>query len=383
MNTTSRSSDVLRLLYSQQGTILYGAVQFFKDSGDTGPPKPSHQSAPFVIKQTLDDNEAFVFGSVSYLIQDIIRLLDDIDSQVKNLDVQLRHLIPQGHPRRVVTIDHRAAENRTYFEFTRALSSALVLLSTQVRNLTDVFPRFKQARKIELYDTSGVRAGTISLKDLLDQLVHNRYFFLDGEYVHDLFSSNPRPKSPITRTFMGYKFSWLEYVDVIKDVAKDVSVRDLTGLLRGGISRLSPDSPHSDVVFLIQNLESFSYLFGRRVPDRRWYKMLSILFDDEGRALLEYMPDDLDLGDGDAQQRIEFQSPGLKISEVLSDKKFTIYVRCKFTLLDSDGVPARADKTFRQIVKTIDQDDLLSYVAGSFGDDSLLDWIVGGSGSPG
>lgn len=60
---------------------------------------------------------------------------------------------------------------------------------------------------------------------------------------------------------MGYRFNWIEYVQSIESVIREVKLKDLTGLLRGRLKELSLKSPYSDIVFLVQNLYSFSRPF--------------------------------------------------------------------------------------------------------------------------
>ena len=90
----------------------------------------------------------------------------------------------------------RAEDARTYAEFKRQLVGTLVLLSTQARNLFEIFPQVVRNRDISLLDYESNPSGTVALQDLLIAFIHHRYLFLDGEYVSDLFPSNPRKSPP-------------------------------------------------------------------------------------------------------------------------------------------------------------------------------------------
>ena len=179
-------------------------------------------------------------GSVDYLIRDIRRLLRSVYAQIDQNNAALSHLAPthvaQGERAVLHHLPDGNQERRTYFEFTRRVAGTLILISTQARNLFQLFPRLD--REIDLFDHNGNRTGGIALTSLFSHFVHNQYLFLNGEYVSDLFPANPRPGAPISRTFMGYRFNWIEYVQSIESAIRDVKLKDLTGLLRGRLKRL-------------------------------------------------------------------------------------------------------------------------------------------------
>ncbi len=312
-------------------------------------------------------------GSVSYLIQDIRRLIREIYAKVDDLAAALSHLVPQsvvqGERGRLVSMPESGPERRLYFEFTRGLTGTLILLSAQARNLFDLLPRLD--RRIPLSDASGKRTGDIKLSNLFVHFVHNQYLFLDGEHVSDLFPAHPRPGTPISRAFMGYRFNWVEYVEAIDLAIQDLKLKDLTGLLRGRLKKLSLESPYSDIVFLIQNLESFSRFFGSKVADKRYQFMLSLLFDDEAKAHLDALKLEPQVGE-QLQLIAAFYTPSVKIHERLSEKKFKVYVRCRWTVRDSNGQPLHEDQDFRTLTKEVGYEQLLNHVAKAFGDDPLL-----------
>ena len=370
MNATDQ--DVLSVLYHPSGSLLYGAILFFKHTPGSGPVAPHECSAPFVVSETLAPSDVVVHGSVSYLIGDIRRLITEVHARVNQFNAAMGPVpagVAQGERVRLVSIPESAPNRRLYFEFTRSLTGTLILLSAQARNLFDLFPRLD--RRIPLSDANGKRTGDIKLSNLFVHFVHNQYLFLNGEHVSDLFPANPRPGAPISRVFMGYRFNWIEYVEAIDLAIQDVKLKDVTGLLRSRLQKLSLESPYSDIVFLIQNLESFSRLFGARVADERYRFMLSLLFDDEVEARLDtFKPE---LKDGEQVQMItNFYTPSVKIHERLSEKKFKLYVRCRWTFLDSKGQPFHEDQDFRTLTKEVGYEQLLDHVARAFGDDSLL-----------
>ena len=373
----AEEKDVLGVIYHRSGSLLYGVILFFKHSPGSEPVTAHKRSAPFVVSETIAPGEVVVHGSVSYLLQDIQRVIREIHAKVGEVDDTLSHVTPgsvvQGQRARLAALPDSDPERRVYFEFTRHLAGTLILLSAQARNLFDLFPRLD--RRIPLYDANGKRTGDIKLSNLFVHFVHNQYVFLNGEHVSDLFPAKPRAAAPIARTFMGYRFNWFEYVEAIDIAIRDVRLKDLTGLLRGRLKKLSLESSYSDIVFLLQNLESFSRLFGEKVADGRYQFMLSLLFDDEAKTHLDALKLEPKVGE-QLQLIAAFYAPGFQIHERLSERKFKVSVRCRWTILDSDGRPLHEDQDFRTLTKELGYEQLLGHVTRAFGDDPLLDFGI-------
>ena len=372
--TKATGEDVLGVFYHQRGSLLFGAIAFAKHKPGSSESVPAYKtSAPFVVSETIAPGEVVVHGSVNYLIQDIQRSISEVYAKVNELNAAMSHVpqtgAGQGKRGRVVPVPESLPERRRYFEFRRGLAGALILLSTQARNLFDLFSRLD--RRIPLYDSGGNRTGDVKLSNLFVHFVHNQYLFIDGEHVSDLFPAHPRPGAPISRTFMGYRFNWVEYVEAINLAVQGVKLKDVTGLLRGRLKKLSLESPYSDIVFLIQNLESFSRLFGTKVADERYGFMMRLLFDNEVKARLDALKPEPKDGD-EVRLSTTFDTPGIKIHERLSERKFKVYVRCKWTFHDSNGQLIHEDSDFRTLTKDVGCEQLLDHVAHAFGDDPLL-----------
>ena len=369
--------DVLEVLYNQRGSLLYGAILFFKHSTGSEPITPYKQSAPFVVSETIAPGEVVVHGSVYCLIQDIQHVINEIRTASDEFFNTLSHRTPisfaQGERARLVPLPESDPERRVYFEFRRTLAGMLILLSAQARNLFDLFPRLD--RLIPLSDADGKRTRDIKLSKLFAHFVHNQYVFLDGEHVSDLFPAKPRGASPIERQFMGYRFNWIEYVEAIDAAVGDVRLKDLTGLLSGRLKRLSLNSPYSETVFLLQNLISFSHLLGVKVADRRYQGILSLLFDNESKAHVGTFKADVkeEVG-GQVQIRVAFYTPRFRIHKRLIERKFKIYVKCKWTFLDSNGRLLHEDQDFRILTREVGYECLLAHVVRAFGDDPLLNF---------
>ena len=284
MATGRRKKEIMGLFYKREEPYLYGLIQFFQPSETQEAVGPHRQSAPFVISQAIGEEE-FVYGCIFELIREIQRLAADIDSRHDRLQSVIRSSgvdpreTTDGAGKIVrVTISEGETAGRLFFEYTRDIKNILLLLSCQTRNLYEIFPRLN-SELVSLLDYEGKVVGKVRVKEFFDYFVHNRYVFVDGEYVADLFSTKFANKSPVSNMFMGYRVKWRDYVAAIQRSIEDVKIRDLTGLLKGKLRNLSPTSPQKDIVFLIQNLESLSRILKTKIPTGKYDSMLNLLFD--------------------------------------------------------------------------------------------------------
>ncbi len=372
----NEAKDFMVLAYMRKRSLLFGNVALFRHKPGSQATKPFHQSAPFVISDSIGPAETIVYGSVSHLVHEVHRLLKDMYSHVVDLDAALSGSAqgPAVRGQRVVLqqVPDGEKERRTYFEYSRRIANTLILMSSQTRNLFQIIPRLNK-RSIALLDPTGNPTASISLKDLFDQFVHNRYFFLEGEYVLDLFSDKPPPRAPISQTFMGYRINWIEYVDAIESAIRDVRIKDLTGLLRGRLKRLSVTSPHKDIVILVQNLESFSGLFAEKVPDARFHSMLDLLIPEITTTYLHSIKPTGQ--DGEEIRLTTFLGNGahVKIHEELDKKLFKLLVHCRCVMRDNSGRILHEEPEWIRRTIELGYEDLLDHVNAVFGDDPLLE----------
>ena len=369
------SRDIISLIYTRRGSLLYGCIQFFRPNEKQQSVSPFRQSAPFVISQSIGKEETVVYGSVHELIREIRRPLDNLSEYNEKFKSTLLLGDVKTDETRdisgkiIVTIPEGQKGDKLFFEYIREVTNILFLISSQTRNLFQLYPKFNK-RCISQFDYEGERVGSISLKELFNYFVHNRYLFVDGEYVRDLFSDKFSSKSSISKTFMGYKISWREYIDAIRSVVDDVKMKDLTGLLRGNLKKLSSSSSHKDIVFLIQNLESFSSLLAMKIPDERYKSMLNLLFDERGNQYLA----DIGRRNESVEQVVTFTAPHIKIHEKLSEKKFTLQVHCKFTLRQDHGQLVKAEELDDHRID-VGYEQFFDRVNIAFGDDSLMSFV--------
>ena len=255
--------------------------------------------------------------------------------------------------------------DRVFFDYTRETTNILLLLSSQTRNLYEIFPRLN-SQSISLLDYENMEVGKVKVKELFDHFVHNRYLFVDGEHVADIFSAKFAKKSHISNMFMGYKINWRDYVAAIEHSIDDVKVRDLTGLLKGRLKGLSSRASHKDIVFLIQNLESLSGVLKTKIPTEKYSPMLSLLFDEAIKEKLEKLNGVTD----HVKVALSFASPHVKIHEDLSEKKFKIQVRCRF-LVGEEKKRVGYSEELEEFSRDVGYEQFFECVNDAFGSDAL------------
>ena len=330
-----------------------------------------------MTQDTVGEDEVVVYGSVYELIREIRRLIDDLLNCQKRFNSTLRRSgvntdeKPDSSGKTIlISIPDGDKEDRLFFEYIREVTNILFLISSRTRNLFEIFPRFDK-QCIDRLDYEGNKAGSISLKELFDHFVHNRYLFVDGEYVVDIFSDKFSSKSSISETFMGYKIKWRDYIDAIRRVTDDVRMKDLTQLLRGRLGKLSSSASHKDIVFLVQNLESFSQLLVREIPDKGYEFMLNLLFNERLDQEVTNKIANIGMGKQTVEETVTFTAPHIKICEELSKKEFTIQVQCSLSLRHNNKCLLK-DQALKDHSVDVGYKEFLDCVNDAFSDDPLL-----------
>ena len=171
---------------------------------------------------------------------------------------------------------------------------------------------------------------------------------------------------------MGFKFKWIDYLEAIEKAALEIKMKHLTGLLRGRLKRLSLKSPYDEIIFLVQNLESFSKLLGKKVPDDRYRRILHLMFDAETQEMLKSIKPRLG-GDSEVKCRVLFVAPTFKVHEKLSEKMFKVSVNCRWEVrAASDSRLLHKDKEFKTVTSEVKYERAFDLVNQAFAEDSLV-----------
>lgn len=373
-DTGQKMKDKMVLLYKLVDPYLYGCVQFFKQTGKQISVKPYRQSAPFVILQSIGEGKEFIYGSVFELIREIHQLFDELNDHQHQLSSVLHgsgiitNKMPDDSGRFVqVTIPGGKDADKIFFEYTRKITNTLLLISCQTRNLFHIFNRLND-KKVSVLDYEGkTKVGEINVKELCDYFVHNRYIFVDGQYIADLFSEKFAKHSSISKQFMGYKIDWREYVTVIRHAINSVKVKDLVGLLRRDFMKLEANSPQNKIVFLIQNLESLSRFLQTKIQTKKYSSMLSLLFDSTINKKI------VDVGGHRSSLNcvVTFTSPHIKIHEDLDEKKIKIQAKCKFSFGEK-ATQSHSMAELEKFSKEVGYEEFFNQVNTVFGNEPLV-----------
>ena len=317
----SEEFNRLFLMYRYVGAYLYGALHIVR--GDV---QSQETSYPFIISKKYRGSEV-VYGSVLNLIVKVAGAMFRFDRCQRGLDKtmpeefrtsiqaniqndQVTYQLPEGDLSEAIL--HQVNEG---------LEDAILLSSLHLRTLLEVFSG-KGDRQISLYDYEDNRIGTVSLKDIADLLMHHRYFVVRDGYLCDVYSGAEQLKS---QRLFGSKIEVQELFSSTFDLLGGIRIRDVAGMLRSRLERLSVDSEPRDIIFLIQNIHSLSLLIRDRISDSRFPQMLELLF----RELRERQHTEMDRHPEIPEMTFAyaFEPPTFKIADELSTRQLSMDIK--------------------------------------------------------
>ena len=235
------------------GTDIYAHIECFNLKAGQESAKPFRISTPFVYSRRYGSRQV-VIGSVCETLRNIREQIRQLAESTGRRADRLEGL-PIG--------EEKAAE---FAEYEREMTNTLVLVSCLLRNVFHIFPRLAESVVVPMFDYDESPVKDVRMKVLLDLFVHNRYMYLHNEYVTDLFSDEPPKGTTIAEKFMGYRFKVNDFLIAAQDAIHSITVKDVATRLRSGMVRLTVDTPHHEMVFLIQNAASFADILKALVP---------------------------------------------------------------------------------------------------------------------
>ena len=333
----------MRLLYNDKHPpVLYGHVAFYKQQHPEQKTftESYKSSKPFVIGKRVPGPDRFVvYGSVHSLVLEIRRLIDEFTAMNKEW----------WFSRQKVVDDSSLGE--VDFLYDSHVMDFVVLVSTHARNLFHLVNNKDITEKtIPMLDYEKKQDGEVYLKELFDTLIHNRYYYFDGGIIRDVLSEKFKSESQLASKFMGYGIDLQDYVQGISDAIDEVRMRHLTTILRGRMKHLSPDSKRQYVIFLVQNIHSFSDLMKTRIPTGNYRLIENLMF-------------------GNHIEDIVYTSPNITINSNLNLKAFDIQVRsAKRSEYDGDKGKLKSKSV------TVGYESLFTKVNELFGEERLIDF---------
>ena len=333
----------MRLLYNDKHPpVLYGHVAFYKQQHPEQKTftESYKSSKPFVIGKRVPGSDRFVvYGSVHFLVLEIRRLIDEFTAMNKEW----------WFSRQKVVDDSSLGE--VDFLYDSHVMDFVVLVSTHTRNLFHLMNNEDITGKtIPMLDYEKKQDGEVKLNELFDILIHNRYYYFDGGVIQNVFSEQFKSKSQLASKFMGYGIDLQAYAQGVSGAINEVRMKHLTTILRGRMKHLSLDSKPQDVIFLIQNVRSFSDLMKTKIPTGNYRLVENLMF-------------------GNHIEDIVYEPPNIEINSHLNRKEFDIRVRwAKRSEYDGDKGKLKSKSV------TVGYESLFTKVNELFGEERLLDF---------
>ena len=349
--------EAMLLLYQQTetnvGRDIYVCIQCFREEypGQESC-SPYRQSSPYVLSRQ--------HGSRKVIPGSVYESLRNLSLQLEQLADVLRDSVGR--------IEDSEGEQRAeeYYQYDRHLTNSLVLISCLARNLFHTFPRLTEQFVVQMFDYEGKETDHMRVKDLLDLFVHNRYMHLHDEYITDLVSQKPPEGTVVAEGFMGHRFKIDDFLVQIQGSIESVTIKDLTTRLRSVVKSLNLDTPYQEILFLVQNTESFSDLLEATIQSGSYGFIFNALFagtkiPDVVRAVAK--------GD-EIKQVIKFRNPRVEIGNRVDEKKVKIRAKSECAYLVAGCAVL---KTTEERSVELDYEDFFNSVVQTFGQERLLD----------
>ena len=358
--TMTPQEERMVLLYRKADRRLFGHIAFYKkghpDQKTAG--KPYRESKPFAIGRYLEngDDSLEVLGSVVFLLEEIRQVIRGFLNDNNGWHARRGRLTSEAEI---------AKADRAY---DRQTMQFVLLASLHTRNLMDLMPRFND-RSIPRLDYANPPDGQVTLRELFDVLIHNRYYYFDGAHVRDLFSDDFKKKnSALSGRFMGYGFDILDFVKGVSAIIEEVTVKDLTQLLWRRFKELSAESKPQEVISLVQNVHDFSELLKAKIPTAGYEFMTSLMFEDLDDTLQGVTSETQQDGTTVDTQTVFFTSPHIGIASDLDKKEFEIRFRRSVGRQD----PGLVREDLKDHKTRIGFEEFFRKVKDAFGNDRVL-----------
>ena len=267
------------------------------------------QSAPFILAQQYGSRR-IIPGSIGESIRNAHLLCQNF------LSDQRRYLERMKQSRG----EELAKE---YYELNRTFANSLILSACVVRNLFHTFSKLSERLQVQMFDYEGNKTHKVSMKELMDLLVHCRYINFEGEYVTDLISGRLSRTAENENDFMGHRFSVIDFIEQILEAIKSITIKDIATRLRGCFNSLELSTPPQDVVFLVQNMESLSDLLEGVVLTPEYDYFVKKFFPKSE------IPDRVaaQTKGKSFQVKVRFPKPHVKLGDCLDEKSVIINVK--------------------------------------------------------
>ena len=305
---------------AQSQPYMYGAVHIVDGTVDN-----QWWEKPFVVsRRKLSGGQEVVYGTIHRTMEKIVSQLNrlrkfHVDSEAELAASGVIALPPEGR----LSPDSEL-EVRIMDEQEELLEDVLLVVSVNIRILSEIFPDKLQDYKVNVYDYEHVHVGEIKLSEIANLLAHNRYVVVKGDYLEDLISDR---KFMSDDPAMGLRVNFGEYFAEVSRLVAEITVGDLVGKLRDSTEKLTTSSSVKDIIFLTQNLYNLGGAVlesGRSVDSGP----LNTIFNRIGRQHLDSVyPKTPEFSDVSVNVTFVFRTPRFYLQPDLGHKKIRVEVK--------------------------------------------------------
>ena len=313
----------LFVLYQKAGPFLYAYVHIVRGSLEN-----QESSFPFIVSKHVNDQEV-VYGTVANLMLKVAGLIFDFEKWHQDLKGSLSSEVKTA----IRTVNEgtktvfelpQSEQTELFFQrLEQKIEETVILTSLHMRTMLEIFSGNRNV-PIGLYDYEDNRIGDVPLMELANLLMHHRYLVVKDYCVHNIFSDK---KQLLSTRLLGSKIRVHELFDTIKNVLNDIKVRDFTGVVRSRLERLSVNSEARDIVFLIQNIRSITYIVQERFEDSSFSEVTELLLRDINRRHITSLPTAGNLGPVSYSYSLLLGRPEFQIDDDLSARKIVMHIK--------------------------------------------------------
>lgn len=346
----TKPSNVVAILYQHLDDHLWGVIARFRHREGQGKVSPYSRSAPFVISRTIGEDRV-IYGSIETLLLEIrLTVLDLVDEDQK--------------------WQTETTSSESDYSYARRVKNSLLALAVEARNLDDLLSH-RNLGEVPCFDYEDKPIGNVPIRKALDYLVHNRYVYIDGMHIKDMFSDRAWSDTKVRDRFMGYGIRWVDLVNGILALVEAVTIQDIVALLRKRLSRFRTSNDNRDLILLIQNVHALTAWLSRRQSDRRYGSILTEICSPLAQGRVTQI--DPKTVNGKLSIAFEFRG-GASIStlKVAPEWTFGVAVQAKCRIWDSKGTSVYEDSDYRTYKADLGHDKFLGIIDRTFGRDAVV-----------
>ena len=313
--TSDRYNRVQILYNGGHQPYLYGAVHIIE-----GPLASQRWEVPFVVSKTTSSGDEIVYGTIIRTLEQISRQLDKLivfrtetQTRLKRAGIAVN---ANGEPPTSSPVAARIMDEQE-----ELIEDVLLIVTSRIRILSEIFPHRVQAFTVPVYDNDEQVVREIQLSEIANLLLHNRYLVVRGPFVQDLMSDR-KFMSPEPQT--GMKIDFGDFLAKTDRLIHSLTVQDLVEMLEGAVEDLSASSSVKDIIFLHQNLVTLGGLTINRDKPEIDGPLKAVLDKVRDREFKRWVSRDQVTNDRTLHFTAAFALPSFYLEPDLDDKRIRV-----------------------------------------------------------